>query len=169
MTRKQQTTTLVGLFGLCVSLAILLNVWHPTVAGLALSEAELTRPLSRLLPAERPRLFEWLSVDYAFALLYTVFFTAALRVLAAHTSSTALDVIGRALSWVTAFSIVFDLTENAILWTAANTAATGISPWLFGLVKLKFLSATIFLLYWVIWLAYRATHQSRQTPPGGLP
>lgn len=159
MTRKQQTTTLVGLLVLCTCVAILLNVWHPTVAGLALREAELTRPLSRLLPAERSRLFEWLCVDYAFALLYTVFFTGALRSLAARTSSSTLNVIGRTLSWVTAFAIVFDLVENAILWTAASTAATGISPWLFGLVKLKFLSATVFVLYWLIWFAHRAMHQ----------
>ena len=110
---------------------------------------------SRLKADERQHLYAWLGTDYVFALVYTMFFTGALRSLAAQASSDLLGFVGRSLSWVAAFAIVFDLTENAILWAAASTAAPQVSPWLESLARLKFLSLFVFLGYTLAWLGHR--------------
>ena len=162
MTRQQQSyLPLISLFLVGVGLAVLLSLWHPTVSGASLRDAELTRPLAGLLPAEQSRFFKWLGVDYAFALVYTVFYTSALRFLAAIARGTWLDLGGRVLSWITAIAILFDLTENAILWAAASTAATQISPWLPVLVKLKWVSTVLFLGYLCVWIVHRFVYRTR--------
>jgi len=155
MTLKRQIWVLIGVAGAWVAFIVLLNAWHPSVGGVPLREAELARPMSQLLPAEQAHFFEWLGADYVFALVYTVLYTAALRILAAHSRSPSVDLLGRSLSWVTAIAILFDLMENAILWTQASTAATVISPWLPTLVKLKWLSTIIWLTYGLIWIVDR--------------
>lgn len=155
MKPERQTRVLIGLLGVWIAILVLLNVWHPTVAGAPLRAAELTRPLSQLLPAERARFFGWLGVDTAFAFLYTVLYTSVLRVWASRSGKAWLDFLGRSLSWVTAVAILFDLTENAILWTQASTAATVISPWLPALVKLKWLSTLVVVVYGALWLVFR--------------
>ena len=163
MTRQQKSyLPLISCLVVGVGLAVLLNVWHPNVNGVPLRDAELTRPLGGLLSTERSRFFEWLGVDYAFAFVYTAFYTGALRFLAAIARGTWLDVVGRTLSWITAIAIVFDLAENAILWASASTAATRISPWLPVLVKLKWVSTVLFVGYLFVWIAYRLLHRTRR-------
>jgi hypothetical protein len=155
MTRQRQIRLLIGLFVVWLAFAILLSAWYPSIGGMPLRKAELAEPLSKLIATERVRFFTWLGVDTLFAVVYTIFYTAGLRVLAANSRSAGLDFLGRSLSWVTAFAIVFDLAENAILWTQASTAATAISSWLPALVKLKWLSTIIFFTYSAIWIIGR--------------
>lgn len=155
MNPRQQTIALVALLLLTLVLLAGLNLVPARVGGQALRDAELSVPLSRLHHDEHLLLGVWLVVDCVFALVYTVFFTGGLRWLAARTSRPGLGLIGRGLSWVTALAIVFDLAENAILWAAASTAAPNVSPWLSSLVRLKFLSAAVFLAYLLAWLALR--------------
>ncbi|MET0984307.1 MAG: hypothetical protein ABW034_02760, partial [Steroidobacteraceae bacterium] len=57
----------------------------------------------------------------------------------------------RALSWITAIAIAFDLCENAILWAGAAIGATRVSPWLPALVNLKWVSTAIFVSYAMVW------------------
>jgi hypothetical protein len=155
MNPRQQTVALLVLLVLTLALLAGLNAVPARIDGQVLRDAELSVPMSRLQPEERPSLRNWLVVDCVFALVYTLFFTGSLRWLAARAPRPWLDLIGRSLSWVTALAIVFDLTENAILWAAASTAAPNVSPWLGTLVRLKFLSAVVFLAYLLTWLALR--------------
>jgi hypothetical protein len=70
--------------------------------------------------------------------LYSVLFAWLLRWRAAN-ATDGWSFAGRFLSWITALAVLFDLAENAILWTAASTAAADVSPWLSQLVWLKWL------------------------------
>ena len=133
MNRRRQAVTLAGLFALGVLLLVGLAAFAPTVDGVGLRSAELTVPMVRLHEEERRHLFVWLGVDYGFALVYTVFYTWALRWLAAATGRAWLDFLGRSLSWLTAVAFAFDGAENAILWVSASTGAAQISPWLSSL------------------------------------
>lgn len=153
--RRRQTVALAALFGLGLALLAVLHAWPATIDGQRLLDAALGVPLSRLRAGEREHLYVWLAVDCAFALVYTVFYTAALRVLAANAATAAMSVAGRRLSWLTAVAIVFDLAENAVLWADARSAAPQVSPWLASLVSLKFVSTAVFLAYAAAWLVAR--------------
>jgi hypothetical protein len=151
MRRQQQTWTLIILALCVIGLQVGLNGWQPTIDGQALRQVELSTPLAQLRPTEYAPLFTWLKIDTVFAVLYTVFFTWGLRWLSADLPRGRLNTLGRSISWVTAFAIVFNLVENAILWTAASIGARRVSPWLFALVKLRWLSVSIFVVYFILW------------------
>lgn len=155
MTHRRQIGVLGVVFALGLALLAFLHGWPATIDGQLLLDAGPTVPLSRLREGEREHLVVWLAVDCVFALVYTVFYTAALRMLAANTASRVMSFVGRSLSWLTAVAIVFDLTENAILWAGASTAAPQVSPWLASLASLKFVSTWVFLAYVVAWFVVR--------------
>jgi len=150
MNRKRQALALSWLAVVCAVIFVVLAAWPPTVGGDALHEVVLTRSMDRLRAAERSHFYAWLRVDSVFAVLYTVLFTWLLRWRAAQ-ASDGWSFAARFLSWITALAILFDLAENAILWSAASTAATRVSPWLSSLVVLKWLSLGIVVLYFAAW------------------
>ncbi len=152
MKRIHQLWVLAGLLLVTIATAAWLNGHAPTVNGHPLSQIELTTPLSKLKPAEYDAFYSWLGIDYGFMLVYTVFYTWALRWLAADERFPRLALAGRMLSWITAVAIIFDATENMILWADASLATLQVSPWLVVLVKLKWLSTVIFVAYATIWL-----------------
>ncbi len=139
----------------CAVFLIALVHWQPTVDGMPLNEAELSRSMDQLKTAESGRFYLWLSADCVFALLYTVLFTWLLRWRAAG-ASDVWGFVGRFLSWFTALAVLFDLSENAILWTAASTAASEVSPWLSYLVHLKWSPAIVVALYCASEALFRA-------------
>lgn len=155
MTRRRQIGVLGVLFGLGFALLAFLHGRPATIDGQLLLDAASTVPLSRLRTGEREHMYVWLAVDCVFALVYTVFYTAALRMLAANTASRVMSFAGRSLSWLTAVAIVFDLTENAILWAGAGTSAPQVSPSLVSLASLKFVSTWVFLAYVAAWFVVR--------------
>jgi hypothetical protein len=155
MTPQQQGWTLLVLLLCVIGLRSALYEWPPTIAGEALRRAELSTPLAQLRPAEFPHLFLWLRLAVLAALLYAIFFTWGLRWLSRRLRRGAINTLGRALSWITALAILFNLAEIAILWTAATIGARRISPWLTVLVKLEWLPLLIFIVYVILWLAAR--------------
>jgi hypothetical protein len=161
MKTQQQMWALVILALCVIGLQAGLNESQPTVDGQALRQVELSTPLARLQPAEYAPLFAWLRIDTVFAVLYTVFFTWGLRWLAARLPRGWLNTLGRSLSWVTAVAILCNLIENAILWTAASIGARRVSPWLCVLVKLEWLSASIFVAYVILWGVWRFVLRGR--------
>lgn len=146
MNRQQQALALKWLAFVCVVFGVGLMAWPPAVGGDPLNKVELTRSMDKLRAAESLHFYVWLGIDCVFAVLYSVLFTWILRWTAAE-ASDRWSFAGRFLSWTTAFAVLFDLTENAILWTAASTAAPNVSPWLRYLVHLKWLSLGIVVLY----------------------
>ena len=132
----------------CVVFFAALALWPPTVGGMSLNEAELSRPMSQLEAGEYTHFYLWLGADCVFAITYSVLLTWLLRWRAAD-AGDIWGFAGRFLSWTTAFAVLFDLLENAILWTAASAAATAVSPLLRHLVYLKWLSATTVALYFI--------------------
>ena len=164
MTRQRQGDVLGWLAFFVIVLLGVLTELHPTVGGNSLRDVELTVPLSHLQHAEHPRFFGWLLIDDVFTIVYTVFFTGALRWLAADAPRPWLNLLGRSLSWLTAFAILFDLLENALLWTGATLGTTVIPTLLTPLVSLKWLSAGVFLTYFAIWLVlgFRAPKKTWQ-------
>ncbi len=142
------------LASVCMVFFAALAVWPPTVNGVPLNEAEISRPMSQLQAGEYMHFYLWLGADCVFALLYTVFLTWLLRWRAAD-AGDIWGFAGRFLSWITAFAVFFDLLENAILWTAASTAATAVSPLLRHLVHLKWLSVTTVALYFIAGKLFR--------------
>lgn len=163
-TRGRQIAALAALLGLGLALLAVLHAWPATIDGRLLLDAALGVPLSRLRAGEREHLYVWLAVDCVFALVYTIFYTAALRVLAENAASAAMKVAGRWLSWLTAVAIVFDLAENAVLWAGARTAAPQVSPWLASLAALKLLSTAVFLAYAAAWLVAHGWPRPRHGP-----
>lgn len=150
--------------GVCAVFLVALAFWPPTVGGMPLNEAELSRPMDRLKAGEYAYFYLWLGVDSVFALLYTVLLTWLLRWRAAD-AGDIWGFWGRFLSWVTAFAVLFDLTENAILWTAASTASTEVSPWLHHLVYLKWLSVVSVVLFLGAGTLFRGwPRDARQAP-----
>ena len=139
MNRQQQAVALKRLAVVCAVFFGALAAWPPTVGGDALNEVELTRSMDHLQACESLHFYLWLACDCVFSVLYSVLFTWILRWRAAE-ASDRWSFAGRFLSWITAFAVLFDLAENAILWTAAATAAANVSPWLRYLVRLKWLS-----------------------------
>ena len=154
MNRRQQGQVLVLLTAVVAILLAYLWLAPPRLGSQALRGVALMSAMPELSPVERERLMGWLGIDTGFALVYTVFFTWGLRWLAKDTCRS-LDVAGRALSWVTALAISFDLTENAILWSAATTGSQSGSPWMTWLASLKYLSTCIAVIYLVVWLICR--------------
>jgi hypothetical protein len=155
MQRQQQRTVLVILAIVTVLLFILLGALAPTVGGVTMRQAELSKPMDLLLPAERCPLFCWLSIDCVFAVIYTAFFAWALRWLAVDARVSWLSTLGRGLARVVIFAVLFDLAENLILWVSALVGAHLISPWLPTLIKLKWLSPILFVTYLILWLLRR--------------
>jgi hypothetical protein len=155
MQRQQQRTVLVMLAIITVLLFILLAALAPTVGGVAMRQAELSKPMDLLQPAERWPLFRWLTIDCVFAVIYTVFFAWTLRWLAADAMVGWLSTLGRGLARVVIFAVLFDLTENLILWVSALVGAHQISPWLPTLIKLKWLSPILFVVYLLLWIFRR--------------
>ena len=154
--RRPRPVWIPAILALCVvGLKMGLARWQPTIDGQALRNVELSIPLARLQPAEYAPLFAWLMIDTAFAVVYTVFFTWGLRRLSADFPPGRLNTLGRSLSWITALAIVFNLVENAVLYTAARIGATRVSPWLPVLVKLEWLPASIFAAYVIAWALRR--------------
>jgi hypothetical protein len=150
--RRPRQIWIPAILVLCViGLKMGLAHWQPTIDGQALRDVELSTPLARLQPAEYAPLFAWLMIDTAFAVICTVFFTWGLRRLSADFPPGRLNTLGRALSWITALAILFNLVENAVLYTAASIGATHVSPWLSLLVKLEWLPASIFAAYMIAW------------------
>jgi hypothetical protein len=155
MRRQQQGWGLL-LLALCgIGLVIWLDTHVPRVNGHSLQQVELTASAAQMQATEYKPLYRWLGVDSLFAAIYTVLFTWGLRWLATGVAGGRLDLLGRALSWVTAVAILFDLLENAILWVGADIGASSVSAWLPALVKLKWLSAVIFFAYGILWLGWR--------------
>jgi hypothetical protein len=134
-----------------VGLKIGLECCQPTIGGQALRDVELSTPLARLQPTEHAPLVTWLGIDTAFTVIYIALLTWGLRRLSAELPPGRLNALGRALSWITALSVVFSVVENAVLYTAATIGATRVSPWLPPLVDLEWLPASIFAAYWAAW------------------
>jgi hypothetical protein len=155
MNRQQQALALKWLAFVCAVFFAALAALPPTVGGDPLNEVELISSMNKLQAGECLHFYAWLGADCVFAVLYTVLFTWILRWRAAE-ASDRWSFAGRLLSWITAFAVLFDLGENAILWTAASTAAAEVSPWLRYLVKLKWLSLGIVVLYFALWTLRRA-------------
>jgi hypothetical protein len=152
MTRSRQLRVLAILAVATLLLLALLHVFKPTVDGVTIRNAELHIPMDRLQQAERDPFLRWLAIDTVFAVIYTVLFTWGLRWLARTTRRRWLKILGRGLSWLVAYAIVFDLAENLILWVSVLIDAHDISPWLSSLVKLKWLSLYVFFGYVILWL-----------------
>jgi hypothetical protein len=168
MNRQEQALALKWLAVVCAVLFAALAAWPPTVGGDALNKVELTRSMDKLQAGEYLRFYVWLGADCVFAVLYTALFTWILRWWAAE-ASDRWSFAGRFLSWITAFAVLFDLTENAILWTAASTAAANVSPWLRYLVHLKWLSLGIVVLYFAVWTLDQVWTRNRSAPPPNRP